>query len=63
MLNLAKGSKKIALPDSPLEGNKFELVFDEVEEGAELKMILRNAPDVQIYNIEEQEEEELESDQ
>ena len=26
-------TKKLMLPDSPVETNKFELIFDEVEEG------------------------------
>ena len=45
------------MPDNILEINKFELVFDEVEEGKELKALLTNTPSIQIYNIEEEEEE------
>lgn len=35
-------SKKQALPDNPLENNKFELVFDETEEGHILKSTLES---------------------
>lgn len=30
---LVNMSKKLFLPENPLENNKFELIFDEVEEG------------------------------
>jgi hypothetical protein len=40
------------LPENPTENNKFELVFDECEEGVELKGLLTSIPNVQIYNIE-----------
>lgn len=50
------------MPDNILEINKFELVFDEVEEGKELKALLTNTPSIQIYNIEEEEEEYEEGD-
>lgn len=39
-----------------MESNKFELIFDEAEEGKDLKLLLSNAPDVKIYDIEEEEE-------
>lgn len=42
------------------ENNKFELVFDEVEEGKELRALLTNVPSIQIFDIEEEEEEENE---
>lgn len=35
-------SKKQAFPENPLENNKFELVFDEVEEGHILKSTLKS---------------------
>jgi hypothetical protein len=31
--DLISMSKKLVLPENPLENNKFELIFDEVEEG------------------------------
>jgi hypothetical protein len=34
LAELIKMTKKLILPESPLENNKFELVFDEVEEGS-----------------------------
>jgi hypothetical protein len=40
-----------------MESNKFELIFDEAEEGGELKQLLGDAEGVKIYDIEEEEEE------
>ena len=37
------------LPDNPIENNKFELIFDEVEEGKELKSLLSTTPEVKIF--------------
>jgi len=34
-------SKKLSLPENLLENNKFELVFDEVEDGPALRNILQ----------------------
>lgn len=34
-------SKKLTLPENLLENNKFELVFDEVEDGPALRTILQ----------------------
>lgn len=39
------------VPENILEVNRFELVFDEIEEGKELKSILTNTPNVDIYDI------------
>lgn len=50
---IAKLAKKIVMPENSIDSNKFELVFDETEEGPELKNLLTNCPEVQIYNIEE----------
>lgn len=36
--------KRLTLPENLLENNKFELIFDEAEEGRELKMLLSSAP-------------------
>lgn len=33
------------------------MIFDEVEEGKELKALLTNTPEVKIYDIEEEEDE------
>jgi hypothetical protein len=30
---LVSMSKKTMIPDNPLESNKYELIFDEIEEG------------------------------
>lgn len=49
-------TKKLCLNDNMMENNKFELIFDEAEEGKELKQLLCDAPDVKIYDIEEEEE-------
>lgn len=48
------------IPENMLENNRFELVFDEVEEGKELKTLLTNTPNIEIFDIEEEEEEENE---
>lgn len=45
------------VPDNILEVNRFQLVFDQVQEGKELKSILTNTAQVDIYDIEEEEEE------
>jgi hypothetical protein len=45
------------IPESMLDNNKFELVFDEVEEGKDLKTLLTNTPNIEIFDIEEEEEE------
>jgi hypothetical protein len=37
-----------------MDNNKFELIFDEAEEGTELKKLLGDAPTVKIYDIEEE---------
>lgn len=42
-------TKKLMLPDNPIENNKFELIFDEVEEGKELKSLLSTTPEVKIF--------------
>lgn len=41
-------TKKLMLPDNLIETNKFELIFDEVEEGRELKSLLSTTPEVKI---------------
>ena len=41
---MAKVTKKIILPDNPIDSNKFELIFDESEEINELKTIIKSAP-------------------
>jgi hypothetical protein len=46
-------TKKLMLPDNLIESNKFELIFDEVEEGKDLKPLLSTTPDVKIYEVEE----------
>jgi hypothetical protein len=45
------------IPENMLENNKFELVFDETEEGKDLKTLLTNTPNIEIFDIEEEEEE------
>ena len=42
-------TKKLMLPDNPIDNNKFELIFDEVEEGKELKSLLSTTPEVKIF--------------
>jgi hypothetical protein len=37
-------SKKLMLPDNLIETNKFELIFDEVDEMKELKPLLSATP-------------------
>jgi hypothetical protein len=54
---IAGYSKKLSLSDNMMESNKFELIFDEAEEGGELKQLLGDAEGVKIYDIEEEEEE------
>lgn len=39
------------MPENSLENNKFELVFDEVEEGTELKTLISHIPETNICNI------------
>jgi hypothetical protein len=46
-------SKKLLLPDNLIETNKFELIFDEVEEGRELRSLLSSTPEVKIVEVEE----------
>ena len=46
------------LPDNLIESNKFELIFDEVEEGKDLKPLLSTTPEVKIFEVEEEDEEE-----
>ena len=40
-------SKKHLLPDNLLENNKFELVFDEIEDGTNLKNLLQESNNAQ----------------
>jgi hypothetical protein len=57
LAEIGRLAKKIVMPENTVETNKFELVFDECEEGAELRALLTNVPAIPIYNIEEKEEE------
>lgn len=52
--------KRPIIPEGMFENNKFELVFDEVEEGKDLRALLLNTPNIEIFDIEEEEEEENE---
>ena len=45
------GSKKFPLADNILENNKYELIFEEVEEGRELKGLVGNTPQVMIEEV------------
>ena len=58
-------NKKLSLPENLLENNKFELVFDEVEDGPALRNILsadKGATGDLILEIVAEEEEETEEE-
>ena len=58
-------NKKLTLPENLLENNKFELVFDEVEDGPALRNILsadKGATGDLILEIVAEEEEETEEE-
>lgn len=45
------------LPENLLETNKFQIIFDEMEEGKELKSLVGKLPEVKIIEEDEEEEE------
>lgn len=51
------GIHKHNAPDNLIENNKFELIFDEIEEGDQLRELFKNAPNC-LEGIEELEEQE-----
>ena len=44
-------SKKHLLPDNLLENNKFELIFDEIEDGLALKNLLQENNNAQQLSM------------
>ena len=59
-------SKKFLLPDNPLENNKFEMIFDERQEGLKLKKLFKEVSITEnqgeFSEIEEQDNEEESSE-